>query len=357
MSANDAGPPGVGLAAPAITTCDDKRLSPILRQVADGQPVRAVELDALARATRDDPIQSVFSPVGGVDSADDIARERIQLLGSLWEPFAGWWRSYFLNGEGASAPMTDLWRLYIPFVQWILREKRKHQPGELFMIGFNGSPGAGKTVLTSALAVLLNHLLDTETEGQAIARSGDDWYLGKSDLGWLQRNLLDMERSTHRSAIRMGNFDKKADDQPTGAGRYFEVRGKVGVFLFDLWFAGAKTDVDPVKLPDGLRRRVAESLRKWRGVFDRMDVLWSFNWPSFEQMVQERVAQERLTEQRAGASGMSREHIRTFMADMIERAWDWRTTSPIPPDRAITFRAWRDTNHRVIAVQRGGRAS
>jgi hypothetical protein len=110
-------------------------------------------------------------------------------------------------------------------------------------------------------------------------------------------------------------------------------------------------------VPDGLGRRVAEHLRRWGAVFDRLDGLWAFDWPPFERMLREREAQELLVEQRRGTRGMSREDIRAFMAYMIERSWDWRTTSPVPPDQAVTFRAWRDTNHRVIAVQRGGRAS
>jgi len=368
----------------------DERLSLILPGIVDGRPVSAAELDTLAAATRDDPVQSAFSPVGDVDSPHDVALERIYLVQRLWGPFSEWWRGYFSDrgsggrdGTDACVPLTDLWRLYIPFSQWIVREKRRRRPGELFVIGFNGSPGAGKTVLTNALTVVLNHLLDREGEGQAIARSGDDWYLGRTeremlrergydpglpgvsnrgipgthDLDWLRRNLLEMERSTHRSVIRMGNFDKKADDQPTGAGRYFEVRGKVGVFLFDLWFASAETDIDPTNVPDGLQRRVAESLRKWRTVFDRMDGLWCFDWPSFEQILRERELQERLVEQRRGARGMSQEHIRAFVAYMMDRAWDWRTTSPIPPDQAVTFRAWRDANHRVTAVHRRSQAS
>lgn len=364
-------------------TAVDKHLSPILQRVVEGRSLSAAELAALTTATCGDPIQSAFSPVGEVDSPRAVALARIDLMKSLWEPFFEWWRSYFPAREETSARMTDLWRLYIPFGQWIVHEKRKHRPDELFMIGFNGSPGAGKTVLSNALVVVLNHLLDSAAEGQAIARSGDDWYLGKNareplreqgydpglpgitnraapgthDLDWLRRNLLEMERSTHRSVIRMGNFDKKADDQPTGVNQCFEVRGKVAVFLFDLWFAGAETDVDPMKLPAGLQRSVALNLRKWRTVFDRMDALWGFNWPSFEQMLWERELQERLVEQRRGARGMRPEHIRAFMTYMIERTWDWRTTSPIPPDRAMTFRAWRDADHRVVAVHRAGRAS
>jgi pantothenate kinase-related protein Tda10 len=360
----------------------DRHLAPLLLRIVEGRPTYASEVDALVEVMRDDPIQSAFSPGGAADSPRAVALERIRLVKSLWEMFALWWRSYFPEGRDISGPMTDLWRLYIPLSQWIVREKRERRPGELLMIGFNGSPGAGKTVLTNALAVLLNELLDKEIEGQAVARSGDDWYLGKSerellrehgydpgfpgvsnrslpgthDLDWLKRNLLDMERSTCRSVIKLGNFNKKADDQPTGADRYFMVRGKVGVFLFDLWFAGAQTDVDPARLPEGLRRSVAENLREWRPVFDRMDALWVFDWPSFEQMIREREAQERLVEQRQSARGMSREGVRAFMAYMIKQGWDWQTTSPIPPDSAISFRAWRDTDHRLIAVQRGGRA-
>src|SRR5215470_4183890 len=292
----------------AMSTRDaDRHLSPILLGIVQGRPAGAVELDTLAAAMREDSVQSAFLPIDAVGSRH-LVLERIDLVKSLWEPFAAWWRSYFsddrgapMTDRGADAPMTDLWRLYIPFAEWVVREKRSRRPDELFVIGFNGSPGAGKTVLTNAMAVVLNRLLG-EAEGQAIARSGDDWYLGKGerellrkhgydpglpgvsnrglpgthDLGWLRRNLLEMERSTQRSVIRTGNFDKKADDQPVGADRYFEVRGKVGVLLFDLWFAGAETDVDPLLLPDGLRRGVAENLRKWGLVFDRMDALWSF---------------------------------------------------------------------------------
>jgi len=387
MATSDVELQGGALHADTALTCDfsvpeavDERFSPLLLGIIEGRPVSVSDLDVLAAATREDPVQAAFLPGGGTALPRTVALERIRLLKSLWGPFAGWWRSYFSGVIDVSARVTDLWRLYLPFSQWIVHEKRVRQPGELFMIGFNGSPGAGKTVLGNALAVVLNHLLDQETEGQAIARSGDDWYLAKCDrerlraygydaglpgvsnrgvpgthdLGWLKRNLLEMQRSTHESTIRMGNFDKKSDDQPTGADRYLETRGKVGVFLFDLWFAGAETDVDPMGLPDGLRRRVAENLREWRTVFDRMDALWGFDWPSFEQMVRERESQERLIEQRRGARGMSREYIDAFMTYMVDQAWDWRTTSPIPPERTVTFHARRDANHRLITVRRGG---
>jgi pantothenate kinase-related protein Tda10 len=364
-----------------VRTAADPLLDSVLAGITDGWPVTAAELTALAATIQNDPVQGAFAPAG--QSPRETAEERVRVLRRVADPFARWWRGYFADQGGTSVPLVELWRLYIPFCQWLLRDKSRRRPDELYMVGFNGSPGAGKTVLSNAVAVVLNELLDPRIEGRAVARSGDDWYLGRRereplralgydpglpgvtnrgipgthDLDWLRRNLREMERSTPHSVIMMGNFDKKTDDQPTGADRYFEVRGKVGVFLFDLWFAGAETDVDPTRVAPGLRRAVAERLPDWRPVFDRMDALWAFDWPSFDQMLCDREAQERLVERRRGARGMSQERIRAFMTYMIERTWDWRTTSPVPPDRAITFHAWRDTNHRVIAVRRGGRAS
>lgn len=381
MPRNDLRPPRVAPASDAVAYDAVRRqLLPILSKIADSRPVSPAELRTLTAATRDDPLPAAFDPTDG--SADSILWERIDLLRTVGRPFAQWWAAYFPDGS-VTVPVDELWRLYLPFSQWILREKRKRRPDGLFLVGFNGSPGAGKTVLTNALAVVLNHLLDRVEEGQAVARSGDDWYLGRNerehlirqgydpgvpgvsnrsapgthDLDWLKRNLQEMESSTPESVIRLGNFDKLTDDHPAGEHRHFVVRGKVGVFLFDLWFAGARTDVDPGTVPDGLRRRVAEHLRHWGSVFDRMDALWSFAWPPFEQMVADREAQQRLLESRRGPGGMGRGQIRAFMTYMIERSWDWRTTSPIPPDDAITFRAWRDSNHAVTDVQRGGRAS
>ncbi|MGM1059838.1 hypothetical protein [Saccharothrix sp. Mg75] len=359
-----------------------EHLSLALRDLATDGAVDPRRLRALAATTALDPLHRAFAPADPPAAEDDVL-ERLRLVQRVWEPFADWWSGYFADRDGATVPLVDLWQLYLPFARWIVREKRERRPDGLFVVGFNGSPGAGKTVLTTALSVVLNQLLDPRAEGRAVARSGDDWYLrradreplralgydagvpgvsnrslpGTHDLDWFLRNLAEMERSGHDSVIRMGNFDKGTDDQPTGPDGCFEVCGKVGVFLFDLWFAGAATDVDPLELPEGLRRRVAEHLRRWAPAFDRVDALWAYGWDSYERLLADREAQERLVEQRRGRRGMSREDVRTFMAYMVERAWDWRTTSPLPAEDGITFRAWRDTNHRVIAVHRGGRAS
>jgi pantothenate kinase-related protein Tda10 len=360
----------------------DRHLTPILLRLAEQRPVPQAEVAVLTAASLTDPIASAFTTTRAGLPGDDVA-ERLDLLGRLWTPFAQWRHRYLPDAPVRPTAVIDLWRLYLPFSQWIRRQKRAHRPSGLFMVGFNGSPGSGKTVLTNTLAVILNQLLDREAEGQAIARSGDDWYLGRRqrqelvpygydpgvpgvsnralpgthDLGWLIRNLDELEHSTKRSVLQMGNFDKAIDDQPSGPDRYFQLRGKVGVFLFDLWFAGAKTDVDPSRLPDVLRRKVAESLGQWRPVFDRMDALWSFDWPSVEQIVRDRQAQERLAEQRSGRRGMQKHQIDAFVEYMLDRGWDWSTTSPVPPLSALTFQALRDANHRVIAVRRGGRPS
>jgi len=353
-------------------------IDPLLHRLAATGQAGPAQLAELIAATGDDQVPAAFAPA--IEPAAVLAG-RIELLPRVWPAFAGWWRSYF--GDELPPPIGELWRLYLPFAQWIVRHKRRSRPDRPFVVGFNGSPGAGKTVLTNGLAAVLDMLLDPAREGRAVARSGDDWYLGKADreplrargydpgvpgvtnrslpgthdLAWLERNLAELEHSGPNSVIRMGNFDKRIDDQPTGEHRYFEVRGRVGVFLFDLWFAGAETDVDPLLLPPGLRREVAGNLRRWRGVFDRFDALWAFDWPSFEQMLRDREAQERLVEQRRGSRGLTAEQVHGFMSYMVERSWDWALTRPVPPDRAVTFHARRDPDHRVIEVHRGGRAS
>jgi pantothenate kinase-related protein Tda10 len=373
-----AAPPPLGAAADRDAT--DRRLAPVLHDLAAGREPGPKELAELTAAAEADGVQPAFDPPGAAGSPGALVAGRAALLPRVWEPFAAWWRSYFPGSDPTGAALADLWRLHLPLAQWIVRDKRRRRPGELYMAGFNGSPGAGKTVLTNAVAVVLDQLLDPRTEGRALARSGDDWYLPRSareplrargwdpgppgvsnrslpgthDMDWLLRNLHELEHSRQDSTMALGNFDKKADDQPADA---FTVHGKVGVFLFDLWFAGAETAVDPLALPDGLRRRVAEHLPSWQPVFARMDALWAYQWPSFDQMVAEREAQERLVEARHGRRGMSPDHIRGFMAYMTEQSWDWRTTSPIPPDRVVTFRAWRDEGHRVIAVRKGARAA
>ena len=181
--------------------------------------------------------------------------------------------------------MVDLWRCYLPLAEWILQEKRRHGTTRLFVLGISGSPGSGKSVLADMVAFVLGQLMDVRIEGRPLARSGDCWYLdrarrdllrsdgyepgiagvsnrslpGTHDLDWLRRNLAEMESGAEDAVMRIGNFDKRLDDYPPHA-RHVEVRGRVGVFLFDLWVAGAAIDVDPLELPDGLRRRVAENL-------------------------------------------------------------------------------------------------
>jgi pantothenate kinase-related protein Tda10 len=361
------------------TIAVDRHLAPLLQRVVHGKPLAPGEFSTLDTLAATDPVQSAFTPA---PEPGDLTFERIRLLPLVWEPLRRWWDGYFAGAGRREAALTDLWRLYLPFAQWIVREKRRRRPGELFMIGFNGSPGSGKTVLSGAMSVVLNELLEV-SEGRALAASGDDWYLsraereplralgyhpgplgvsnrsgpGTHDLDWLKRNLRELEHSGPGSVVRLPTFDKKADDRPAGPAGYVEVHGKVGVFLFDLWFAGARTDVDALALPDGLRRRVAERLWDWGPVFERMDGLWSFAWPTFDQMLAERETQELLAQHRCGSRGMSPEDIRVFMDYMIHRTWDWRITSPVPAQESISFRAWRAADHRVITVRRGDRAS
>lgn len=365
-------------AARLYRTAVDRHLEPVLAGIAQGRPAEEAEVGLLAETASGDPLQAAFAPPGGDGGPRASTLERIRLLRNAWGPFTAWWRSIFPGEDGPPPPVADMWRVYLPFCRWIVRERARRRPGGMFMVGFNGSPGAGKTVLSNALAVVLNSMLD-EADGRAVACSGDDWYLSKDerealkplgfdpgvpgvsnrgvpgthDMAWLKRNLREMEAGTPRSRIRLARFDKRSDDRPAGAEGRREVRGRVAVCLFDLWFAGARTGVDPGRLPPGLRRSAAEALGEWAPVFARLDALWGFDWPPFERMLREREAQEELAARHRGAPGMSAQAVHAFMDYMVRRTWDWRTTSPVPPEESITFRAWSDGEHRVIAVHRG----
>ncbi|CAM3806517.1 kinase-like protein [Nocardiopsis rhodophaea] len=366
-------------AARLYRTAVDACLAPVLSGIAGGRPAGRAEIALLTAAVHGDPLQAAFAPPGGHADSGRAALERVRLLRGAWPTFADWWRGYFPGAEGPPPPVADLWRLHLPFCQWIVRERERRRPGGMLLVGFNGSPGAGKTVLTNALAAVLNTVLDPEADGRAVACSGDDWYLpradrealkahgydpgapgvsnrgapGTHDMAWLARNLREMENSTPRSRIALARFDKRTDDRPAGAAGRREVRGKVAVCLFDLWYAGARTGADPALMPPGLQRGAAAALREWAPVFARMDALWGFDWPPYERMLREREEQEALTALRRGAPGMSTRAVHAFMDYLVRRTWDWRSTSPVPPDASVTFRAWRDVEHRVIAVHRG----
>lgn len=355
-------------------------IAPTLLTIAEGQQPTTEAISALIRMVSVDPIRSAFRGRHALIDPSKETHAAIESLRLVWPSFRAWWATHFEIIDQTQIPIVDLWQFFLPLAQWIISERAAVRPCGMFMVAFNGSPGAGKTVTTGVLTVLLNALLDTTVDGRAVARSGDDWYLSKADreslracgfdpgrpglsnrappgtqdIGRLRRNIAELEASTSESRVYLANFDKQADDIPPGNAAAIAVDGKVAVFLFDLWFAGATTTSDPSAQDTLLRQNIAAELRNWKPIFDRIDALLAFNWPSFSSMVAERETQEQLAELKRGKRGMSAEDIVCFMDYMINKCWDWDNLSPLPDSSRITFRVWRDSNHRIIAVEKGG---
>lgn len=351
----------------------DKHFTQPLTEIAGGKTPTQEELWMLESTLLIDPIPSVFQ-TSDVQTSSQMVRERIRIMQKVWPSFSTWWQEYLNTDE---VPTDNLWRVYIPFSQFIVREKRRVRPNDLYILGVYGSQGRGKTVLSRAIAVILNVLLEPE-EGQAVARSIDDYYKGKAerepmralgydpglnvsnrgpagthDTKWLWNNILEFKTSTPNSVIKCGNFNKSIDDQPQEP---YAVSGKVGVFILDGWFNGANTQFNLSDVPEGFKRVVAEALqRDYRPIFERFDALWAFDTPSIQEIETNRQQQEDLLEAREGRRGMSREAITRFVRYFYEDSWDWKHTSPIPQLYDTTFLAAIDSNRHFVQIVRRGR--
>jgi len=259
------------------------------------------------------------------------------------------------------------------FAAWILSEKRRRRPSSLYVVGVNGTLGQGKTVFSQAVVKHLNTLLSPQ-EGQAFTRSLDDYYLQKAErcspeflsLGYnpgaipnrgpagthdtarLWKDLEALEMSRPDSVTNLPVFDKPSDDRSPEP---YRIQGRVGVFILEGWFVGAKTDVDPAQAPAGLKRSVATALRKYKPIFDRLDALWVFEPPkTLEEIVYQRMEQQETLNKETGTSGMTPEQIRRFVRYFYQDCWEPGLTSPIPPPGHISFLTVMDRAHRIIRI-------
>jgi len=258
------------------------------------------------------------------------------------------------------------------FAEWILLNKRKRRASGLYVVGVHGSIGQGKTVFSQAVARHLKSLLTPE-EGQALSCSIDDYYLpraeryrpdflargyapeeipnrgpaGTHDTALLRRHLETMEQAGG-GVLQIPRFDKQSDDRFPDPLR---VRGKVGVFILEGWFVGAKTDVDPAKAEPGLKRSVAAALIDYKPVFDRLDALWAFEPPpTLEDIVAQRIEQQETTDRETGRTGMTPDQIRRFVQYFYRDSWQEGVTSPVPPKAAAAFWAVADSRHRIVRI-------
>lgn len=356
----------------------DQHFTSRLRDIAQGHKPTDVETRMLVRILKTDAVQTAIIPITKKRRAEHIVKERIAILQKVWPAFSHWWLQYLHIDRIEAVPVDTLWRVYIPFSQWIVEQKRALRPDDVYVVGIYGSQGRGKTVTALALVSVLNHLLDQEVDGQAVTCSIDDYYLSKArretlrplgydaglgvsnrgpagthDTQWLLRNLHEFRDSTPASSTVVGNFQKQLDDQPQ---KPRVVHGKVGVFILEGWFVGANTAFDIGRIPAGFQRTVAQYLQgDYQTIFERLDALWAFDTPAVDEILRNREQQERMLEQSQGKRGMSPEQIRSFVHYFYEKTWTPGVTSPIPQLKDITFLGTIDPNRKIRMIERGGR--
>ncbi len=349
-----------------------------LAEISQGRTPTQEEVQELTAWLMADPVQTAVLRVPPGGTPEDVVRNRIEAMRKTWPAFSAWWQDYFKDSPSPPPlPIDSLWRVYVPLSQWILQQKREVRPEGVYVFGVSGSQGVGKTVLVGALASILNALLAPE-EGQAVARSIDDYYKSKKDreelkpLGydpgpgvsnrgppgthytdWIWRNIHEFEKSAPESTTALGSFNKAIDDQPAAP---LVIRGKVGIFLLEGWFLGANTHYDLGKVASGFKQIVAEAnQRDYRKISDRLDALLAYKKRSIDEIKKNREEQEQLTEKQKGQRGMSPEAIARFVEYFYVDSWDWANTSPFPRGEDSTFVVEVDADRHFSAIERGGR--
>ena len=154
---------------------------------------------------------------------------------------------------------------------------------------------------------------------------------------------------TGYTTLELPAFDKPSDDRSSEP---FRVSGKVGVFILEGWFIGAKTDVNPQKAEPGLKRSVALALKNYKLIFDRLDALWAFEPPkSIDDIIAQRSEQEETLRRNTGKPGMTPTQIRLFVEYFYKDSWQEGVTSPVPPRDAASFWAVTDIHHRFVKIE------
>ena len=366
---------GAELASPSGRTMSHALIVP-LENIVTGQGVPAKHLTLVKSIMLADASEAEAWGVS-LDTIDQVIEQRLEILKDIWPDFSAWWKETL---KTETVPIDTLWHVYIPFAQRIVEEKRATRPDGVYVVGVYGSQGRGKTTLSQALTRVLNYLLDAEADGQAVARSLDDYYLpraereamrplgydpgegisnrgppGTHDTELLLRTIRLCDESSRDSVIPMTIFDKGVDDL---SAKPLIVHERVGVFVLEGWFVGCNTNITQYP-SDPFKRRVAEALvRDYKPVFDRIDALWAFDTPPIEEIKRQRIQQEetrRLAE--PDKPGMTDAQLGSFVDYFYQDPWDWEQTSPVPKFQDVTFCSIIDAERRVASIRRGERAS
>jgi len=262
----------------------------------------------------------------------------------------------------------------LPLAVWI--KQRKH--AEPLVVGINGAQGSGKSTLTGALAIILNHL------GYDVAQlSIDDLYLLQEQRQTLASTVHPLLKTrgvpgTHdvklgleiitkltqgRGEVSVPKFDKRVDDRaPKQDWQLYTV--PVDIVLFEGWCVGTPpqpadalhtpmNELDTGEDQEGVWREFvnASLANTYQQLFQHIDVLVYLQVPSFDSVFLWRQEQEEKLFQNQQANGynqqgMSTDELKRFIAH-YERLSRWAMQAlPLLADVVITL----DELHRISKV-------
>ncbi|MFC4699294.1 kinase [Glaciecola siphonariae] len=236
---------------------------------------------------------------------------------------------------------------YLPLLARLCDLHNSHQEGARLplFVGINGAQGSGKSTLSALLVTLFRQV----HKMNAVSMSLDDFYLTKSQRTHLAKTIHPLLQTrgvpgTHDLALMqqtlhallqaqpcaIPKFDKASDDRANEA-TWDKITHSVDIIILEGWCVGAAPQSpEQLAVDANALESTHDSAHIWRnyvnnalkedyqGVFEKLNYLIMLKAPSFEQIYQWRLEQERKMQQRNidngnSAGGMSPADIANFI--------------------------------------------
>lgn len=288
------------------------------------------------------------------------------------------------------AACAELYEVYLNVAAWLELAFASGAGAAAPVIGINGPQGSGK----STAAAFLKSILERRFGRSVCVLSVDDIYLGSDRRGRLAREVHPLlatrgvpgthdtrlgerligrlQKARHGSTTTIPRFDKAADE-PYPEAQWDRFDGRPDFILFEGWCVGALPEPpDRLEQPvnrlerqedaDGVWRTwVNRRLREYQSLFQVIDRLIMLKAPSFEQVYQWRLLQERKLAESNRHAGRSQERPPAIMDEVqlrrfvmhFERLTRWLLEEmPSRADMVLTL----DAGHCVTGVTLKGDA-
>ncbi len=351
---------------------DGRTLKQIIQALSGGQSLSEAQFEILKTLTLNDDVQRNVFGITKKNVANEL-HERIAIFNKTVGSFRRLMGKLNIDDIGED----QFWSFYVPTALWLYRQKMAKRPNESYNVGFYGNLAVGKTTRAMIIAETLNEMFRGRGE-IVVMWSLSDLYKSKAERQKLPmpkdyhgqifrgppgthnikegiRVFEELRHSTAESTL-IPQFDKALDDQVKPR----EVSGKVAIVIFEGWFVGANTDVDPERIKDDYKRYVAEQLKEYGPLFAQLDALIARRTNDIDT-ISGMYKQQLMLKQRAyqdqGRSwqGLQDEDSDAFIKLLYRDSWEKNITSPEPRFKDISILVIADENRRILHVRRGGR--